>query len=97
MPQVIIIVLPENNAYETEGTKDTIAKKAAQIEDLQVRVVSLEERCDELEQYSRRNTVRIRGLTEAANEDIDGLVKDIAARKFDMEINNSDLVRSHRV
>ena len=48
----------------TKSLNDTIPKKDAQIEDLQVRVVSLEERCDDLEQYSRRNTVRIRGLAE---------------------------------
>ena len=76
------------------GSHDTIAKKDAQIWDLQVRVVSLEERCDELEQYSRRNTVRIRGL---ANEGTDGLVKDLAARKLEVEIGNSYVVRSHRV
>ena len=60
-------------------------------------MVSLEERCDELEQYSRRNTVRIRGLAEAANEGTDGLVKDLAARKLEVEIGYSDVVRSHRV
>ena len=31
------------------------------------------------EKYSRRNTVRIRGLKEVANEETDGLVKDLAA------------------
>ena len=56
----------------TKSLQDTITKKDAQIEDLQVRVVSLEERCDDLEQYSRRNTVRIRGLAESANEVTDG-------------------------
>ena len=81
----------------TKSLQDTIAKKDAQIEDLQVRVVSLEERCDDLEQYSRRNTVRIRGLAESANEDTDGLVKDFAAHKLDVKIGTSDLVRSHRV
>ena len=63
----------------TKSLQDTIAKKDAQIEYLQVRVVSLEERCDDLEQYSRRNTVRIRGLAESANEETDGLVKEFAA------------------
>ena len=60
-------------------------------------VVSLEERCDELEQYSRRNTVRIRELAEEANEDTDGLVKDLASRTLNVEIKNCDVVRSHRM
>ena len=81
----------------TKSLNDTIAKKDAQVEDLQVRVVSLEERCDDLEQYSRRNTVRIRGLAKTATEDTDGLVKDLAARKLDVKIDTSDVVRSHRV
>ena len=81
----------------TKSLNDTIAKKDAQIEGLQVRVVCLEERCDELEQYSRRNTVKLRGLTETANENTDTLVRDIAARKLDVKITNSDVVRSHRV
>ena len=74
-----------------------IAKKDVQIEDLKVRVVNLEERCDDLEQYSRRNTVRVRGLAETATEDTDGLVGDLAARKLDVKIGTSDGVRSHRV
>ena len=81
----------------TKSLQDTIAKKDAQIGELQVRVVSLEERCDDLEQYSRRNTVRIRGLAESANEETDGLVKEFAAHKLDVKIGTSDLVRSHRV
>ena len=61
-------------------------------ENLQVRVVSLEERCDELEQYSHCNMVRIRGLTETANEDTDGLVKHLAARWLAVKIEDSDVV-----
>ena len=46
----------------------TIARKDAEICDLQIRLTNVEERCDDLEQYSRRNTVRIRGVAEAQNE-----------------------------
>ena len=41
---------------------DIIAKKDAVIRDLKVRVTALEEKTDDLEQYSRRNTVRVRGI-----------------------------------
>ena len=59
--------------------------------------MAVEERCDDLEQYSRRNTVRIRGLPEAMHEDTDSLVKEMATRKLEVNIADSDLVRSHRV
>ena len=39
-----------------------IAKKDSKIKVLNTRVSELEEKCDELEQYSRRNVIRIRGI-----------------------------------
>ena len=74
-----------------------LAKKDAQIQDLHSRVCKLEETCDELEQYSRRNTVRIRGIPEALNENTDALVKELAARKLEVPVVDHDIVRSHRV
>ena len=81
----------------TKSFGEVIARKDAEIRDLQCRMVTIEERCDDLEQYSRRNTVRIRGIPEALNEDTDGLVKDLAARKLDVPLADHDVVRSHRV
>ena len=75
----------------------TIERKDAEIRDLQTRLTNVEERCDDLEQYSRRNTVRIRGVGEALNENTDIVVKELAARKLSVDISDSDVVRSHRV
>ena len=75
----------------------TIERKDAEIRDLQTRLTNVEERCDDLEQYSRRNTVRIRGVAEALNENTDIVVKELAARKLSVDIPDSDVVRSHRV
>ena len=75
----------------------TIARKDAEIRDLQIRLTNVEERCDDLEQYSRRNTVRIRGVAEAQNENTDCVVKELATRKLSIQISDSDVVRSHRV
>ena len=81
----------------TKSFGEIIAKKDAEIRDLKVRVTALEEKTDDLEQYSRRNTVRIRGIPEALNENTDGLVKDMAARKLDVQLSTHDVVRSHRI
>ena len=75
----------------------TIARKDAEIRDLQIRLTNVEERCDDLEQYSRRNTVRIRGVAEAQNENTDCVVKELATRKLSIQISDSDVVRSHRI
>ena len=66
----------------TTTFNELIAKKDDQISALQARLTVVEEHFDDLEQYSRRNTVRIRGIAESANEDTGGLVKDLAARKL---------------
>ena len=55
-------------------TLNIIAKKDAEIRELKVTVTALEEKTDDLEQYSRRNTVRFRGIPETLNEDTDGPV-----------------------
>ena len=75
----------------------TIERRDAEIRDLQTRLANVEEWCDDLEQYSRRNTVRIRGVAEALNENTDIAVKELAARKLSVDISDSDVVRSHRV
>ena len=41
-----------------------LEKKDTEIRELQTRVATLEDKCDDLEQYSRRNTIRIRGIGE---------------------------------
>ena len=64
--------------------------------DLERRVVQLELDSDALEQYSRRNTIRISGLPEVPSEDTDGAVLAIA-RELDVSLTPSDIDRSHRV
>ena len=51
---------------------------------------------DALEQYTRRNSVRISGYPEQANENIDEIVLTIAG-VIDVQLLPSDIDRSHRV
>lgn len=54
---------------------------------------------DDLEQYSRRNSIRINGVPQDVkkHEDTDQLVIDVLKKELNIEINNKDLDRSHRV
>ena len=54
---------------------------------------------DDLEQYSRRNSIRINGVPHdgSKHEDTDQLVIDVLKKELNVEINKKDLDRSHRV
>ena len=51
---------------------------------------------DELQQYSRRNNIRVFGIPEKPDEDTDALVCSIAER-IGVRITSHDIDRSHRV
>lgn len=50
---------------------------------------------DELEQYGRRNAVRISGVPERTGENTDDIVRDIAT-KMGVDVCDEDISRSHR-
>lgn len=56
---------------------------------------SLRVKVDDLEQYSRRNAIRISGISESEEENTDELVKQVT-REMGIELANSDIDRSHR-
>ena len=77
-----------------------LTAKDEEIQLLQKRTTELEDRCDALEQYGRRNAVRVRGVPEpekGVSEDTDSIVCDLANEKLGLQLDPSDLVRSHRV
>ena len=63
---------------------------------LEKRISQAEYDNDALEQYSRRNSVRISGVNEALDEDTDSIVMRIA-EKLDVPMSTADIDRSHRV
>lgn len=71
------------------------------VADLQVTVsaldVSLKQRTDELEQYQRRNNLRVFGIPEADGEDTDKLLVDMFKERLGVDISPDRLDRSHRV
>lgn len=61
-----------------------------------VRIQTLETSLEELEQYQRRNNIRISGIPEAVGEDTDNLVVKLA-QALGCDLDTDDIDRSHRV
>ena len=68
----------------------------SEISTLRLEVERLKSRDDELEQYSRRNSIRIAGVKESDKRPTSEILLDIA-HKNGIEVNASDIDRSHRV
>lgn len=60
------------------------------------KIVALENRIDDLEQYQRRQCIRIFGVKEEEAEDTDKIATEVA-RKIGVELDVNDIDRSHRV
>ena len=73
--------------------KETLAK---QVKTLSVRVSKLERESDNAEQYSRRNCLRIVGVSEDDSESTDDVIMEIAS-EIQADIRPYDIDRSHRV
>ena len=52
---------------------------------------------DDLEQYTRRNTIRINGVPFSKDEDTDQVVIDTINKELNIKIEKQDLDRTHRV
>ena len=55
---------------EVAALRDIVKKKDDEIANLKERVEKLENKHDDYEQYSRRNSIRVSGLAESTSEDI---------------------------
>jgi len=88
----------KNSLEEARSSIRTLeAELGALREDLNRQNDQHKKRADELEQYTRRNSLRIFGVTEREQEDTDQLVVDLAAEKLGINISRADIDRSHRV
>lgn len=79
----------------TELLKDFNVKLQKQQLEIESLRKELGHRSDELEQYQRRNNLRIFGVPESPNESTDAIVLNVAA-KMKVDITLSDIDRSHR-
>jgi len=73
-------------------------EKDWKIAKLEGEIAKLKTKQDDEEQYSRRNSVRISGIEETANEDTDTKVLSIINKELKLtDVTNEDIDRSHRV
>ena len=61
------------------------------------KVKSCEEKIDALEQYGRRNCLLFHGIPEVSTENTDDLVLKTASEKLELNLDLSDIGRSHRL
>lgn len=94
----------EENAGKIHDIEDKLDKHSTKMENLQTKIDSLQVICarvqkntNELEQYSRRNCLRIFGLPESQHEDTNEKVVNLAKSKLGVNIDPSNIDRSHRI
>lgn len=88
-------VLNEQNAKMDEYLKtiETLMKENA---DLKKKIVSLESRIEDMEQYSRNNCVEIHGIPQEPTEDVVNVVKEVG-KALDMKITDEMIDACHRL
>lgn len=82
---------------EIADLKSIIQAKDASISALEKRVKDLEQKADEQEQYSRRNSLRIFGLAETEKEDTLSVAMDLFQNQMGLDIDVSGIDRVHRI
>ncbi|KAK6182060.1 hypothetical protein SNE40_009826 [Patella caerulea] len=103
-PEVQNAIRPMITLILTEQIDKYIAPLRKEIHDLKYELSSvtlqlngmLNERCDDLEQYGRRNCIRISGITETPNEIVENKVIEVLKQVIPA-IAPNDIQNSHRV
>lgn len=74
-----------------------IETRDSKIAALEKDVKSLKSAIDDSEQYSRRNCLIFAGVEEKDGESTDVIIKDICRNELDVELDDGDIDRSHRL
>ncbi len=88
----------ENLQAEIEALRKAVRVRDETIVNLKKEIVTLHAEHDELEQYTRRNSVRLTGLIEATNENVYDIVMTIFKEMgVSPPISPQEIDRIHRV
>lgn len=90
---VLADVIEEKLKHRFDSLQNKLDEKCKEVEALQQQLL---ERTDELEQYQRRNSLRIFGVDEDAGESTDAIAISVG-EKIGVKIAPEDIDRSHRV
>lgn len=82
---------------EINELKRLVEQKDNKIKELEKHVSDLDMNCDSLEQYSRRNSVRVYGIVEKEFENPVDVALDLINNKLKIDMNMSALDRVHRI
>ena len=83
--------------HQLRSKSDTIIILQERQESNLASIDKLKQESNEAEQYSRRTCVRVYGIPENPGEDTDKLVLDLAREKMDLNLEQHEIDRSHRV
>ena len=89
--------LQESIGFDLSACTNRVGELDQTVKDLQNEIEELRAKTDDLEQYSRRNNIRVSGIEELPGESTDDLIKDILKKELDISILESDICRSHRI
>ena len=87
----------ESDVHDLAGRVRALESSSKENDDLVNGITNLEKEVNDIEQYSRRNSLRVSGIPEKLNESTDELVKKLAEDKLNVCIADQDIDRSHRV
>ena len=94
-PSVVGTLMHELREEIKKGFKDELKQMEKGLEERDKKINELSKRIEELEQYGRRNGVRIHGIKEQKGENTDQIVLDLA-KSIGADIPKTALGRSHR-
>ena len=86
----------KNMVVKIEKLEKLVMDKNETIKGLEDRLCQLEEQIDAQEQYSRRTSIRISGVTETAKENVEDEVMKILT-PLKIAVNKTSINRAHRV
>lgn len=79
---------------EVRGLREEISSLTTRVSNLER---DLADRTDDLEQYQRRNNLRVFGVEETNGEDTNNLIKKLCQDQLGISLSGSALCRTHRV